>query len=54
MRGYRVHFIPGFDCHGAAIEDLALAHEQATSAAKIKYLELSLTSQVKTGNDETY
>ena len=27
LRGFRVHYIPGCDCHGAAIEDLALASE---------------------------
>ena len=54
MRGYRVHFIPGFDCHGAAIEDIALAHEHATAAAKIKDLNLSLTTQAKSDTNETY
>jgi isoleucyl-tRNA synthetase len=24
LRGYRVHFLPGFDCYGTNIEDLAL------------------------------
>lgn len=42
LRGYRVHFIPGIDCYGTAIEDLALSSEEAQSAHKIRELQLSL------------
>jgi isoleucyl-tRNA synthetase len=42
MRGFRVHFLPGFDCHGTNIEDVAMAAETATGASKIGALDVSL------------
>jgi isoleucyl-tRNA synthetase len=46
LRGYRVHFIPGFDCHGINIEDAALAAELNTGAGMIRDLDLSLSKKV--------
>jgi isoleucyl-tRNA synthetase len=47
LRGYRVHFIPGFDCHGTNIEDAALAAELSTGAGKIRDIDVSLTKMPK-------
>lgn len=44
LRGYRVHFIPGFDCYGTNIEDLALKDEVAS---KVGALQLSLETSNK-------
>lgn len=44
MRGFRVHFIPGFDCHGTQIEDLALQAEDTTSNKAIDKSNLSLNN----------
>ena len=41
LRGFRVHFIPGFDCHGTSIEDLALASEQG-QAPELAKLDLGI------------
>ena len=32
MRGYRIHYVPGWDCHGLPIEQKAL--QQASKSAK--------------------
>ena len=39
FRGYRVHYVPGFDCHGTSVEDFYTADQ---SKAKIDALDLSL------------
>ena len=39
LRGYRVHFIPGFDCYGTNIEDIAL---RDNTSRKVGALQLSL------------
>jgi len=44
LRGYRVHYVPGFDCFGTHTEDF-FALDQ--SAAKVNELDLSLTSRSK-------
>ena len=36
LRGFRVHYVPGFDCHGAAVEDFYSA--DSDQAAKIDSL----------------
>jgi isoleucyl-tRNA synthetase len=41
LRGYRVHFIPGFDCYGTNIEDLALAGD-TSSLSQIAKTDLKL------------
>jgi isoleucyl-tRNA synthetase len=43
LRGYRVHFIPGFDCHGTSIEDVALAAELSQGADKVNALQVNLS-----------
>ena len=30
LKGFRVHFVPGFDCYGTTIEDLALKSSSST------------------------
>ena len=53
MRGFRVHFVPGFDCHGTVIEDIAMKAEMASGAHKINGLDVSLkTTQKKVGKKE--
>jgi isoleucyl-tRNA synthetase len=47
LRGYRVHFIPGFDCHGTNIEDAALAAELKSGAGKVRELDLKLEKVAK-------
>ena len=47
LRGYRVHFIPGFDCHGTNIEDSAMAAELSTGAGKIRDIDVSLSKVPK-------
>ena len=39
FRGYRVHYVPGFDCHGTSVEDFYTADQ---SKSKIDALDLSL------------
>jgi isoleucyl-tRNA synthetase len=47
LQGYRIHYIPGFDCFGTSTEDFFLAD---TSLQKVKDLELSLGNQNKVQN----
>jgi isoleucyl-tRNA synthetase len=42
FRGYRVHYLPGFDCHGTSVEDFYTAD---TSKSKIDELDLSITKR---------
>ena len=34
MQGYRVHMLPGFDCYGIGIEDMALVHNKHSDLPK--------------------
>jgi isoleucyl-tRNA synthetase len=45
LRGYRIHYVPGFDCHGAAVEDFYSADSE--QAAKIDSLDLSFSDMKK-------
>lgn len=33
MQGYRVHMLPGFDCYGIGIEDMALSRDRELPTA---------------------
>ena len=42
LRGYQVHYVPGFDCFGAHNEDF---HMRDTAQQKIDDLDISLSSK---------
>ena len=52
LNGYRVHFIPGFDCYGTSVEDMAMANASQGHSEFAKEAKLSLSKKVKDDNEQ--